>query len=156
MSRYLIDRIMATPNIELMIHTEIARLEGSDRGLERVHWRNRRTGIETAGDVSNVFLFIGADPATDWLAGCGVELDRTGFVVTGAQCEEGSRCGAGDVGAGVFASVTYGPVRSSAWAGRSAKVRRWWPRCMDFSATNRCRLSSLRTVETCKALIEGP
>jgi len=86
MSRYLIDRIMATPNIELMIHTEIARLEGSDRGLDRVHWRNRRTGIETAGDVRNVFLFVGADPATGWLADCGVNLDRTGFVLTGAQC----------------------------------------------------------------------
>lgn len=89
MSRYLIDRIMATPNIELMIHTEIVRLEGADGGLERVHWRNRRTGIETAGDIRNVFLFVGADPATSWLKGCGVELDRTGFVVTGSQCEEG-------------------------------------------------------------------
>lgn len=89
MSRYLIDRIMATPNIELMINTEIVRLEGADRGLERVHWRNRKSGLETAGDIQNVFLFIGADPATDWLTGCGVELDRTGFVVTGSQCEEG-------------------------------------------------------------------
>lgn len=89
MSRYLIDRIMATPNIELMINTEIVRLEGADRGLERVHWRNRKTGLETGGDIQNVFLFIGADPATDWLTGCGVELDRTGFVVTGSQCEEG-------------------------------------------------------------------
>jgi thioredoxin reductase (NADPH) len=86
MSRYLIDRIMATPNIELMIHTEIVGLEGADRGLERVRWRNRRTGIETAGDVRNVFLFVGADPATGWLADCGVNLDRTGFVLTGAQC----------------------------------------------------------------------
>lgn len=89
MSRYLIDRIMATPNIELMIHTEIVRLEGDDGNLSRVHWRNRKTGIETAGDIRNVFLFVGADPATGWLKGCGVELDRTGFVVTGAQCEEG-------------------------------------------------------------------
>jgi thioredoxin reductase (NADPH) len=89
MSRYLIDRIMATPNIELMIHTEIVGLEGSDGGLSRVHWRNRKTGIETEDEVRNVFLFVGADPATGWLNGCGVELDRTGFVVTGAQCEEG-------------------------------------------------------------------
>lgn len=89
MSRYLIDRIMATPNIELMIHTEIVGLEGGDGGLERVRWRNRKTGIETAGDIRNVFLFVGAEPATTWLNGCGVELDRTGFVVTGSQCEEG-------------------------------------------------------------------
>lgn len=90
MSRYLIDRIMATPNIELMINTEIVELDGAaDGGLDRVRWRNRRTGIETEEEVRNVFLFVGADPATAWLKGCGVELDRTGFVVTGSQCEEG-------------------------------------------------------------------
>ncbi|HEX7883111.1 MAG TPA: FAD-dependent oxidoreductase, partial [Afipia sp.] len=87
MSQYLIDRVMATPNIELMIHTEIVGLESADDGgLERVRWRNRRTGLETVGDIRNVFLFVGADPATAWLADCGVTLDRTGFVLTGAQC----------------------------------------------------------------------
>lgn len=89
MSRYLIDRIMATPNIELMIHTEVAGLEGGDGGLERVRWRNRKTGIETTSDIRNVFLFVGADPATAWLKGCGVTLDRNGFILTGAQCGAG-------------------------------------------------------------------
>ena len=37
-------------------------------------------------DVRNLFLFVGADPATGWLDGCGVTVDRGGFVVTGAQC----------------------------------------------------------------------
>jgi len=65
MSRYLIDRIAATPNIELMTETEIVALEGTpEAGLEPVRWRNRRTGAETERDISNVFLFIGADPAT--------------------------------------------------------------------------------------------
>ena len=83
MSRYLIDRIEATPNIELMVCTEIIALEGApDAGLERVRWRNRKTGKETSGDIRNVFLFVGADPATKWLSDCGVVLDRTGFVVT--------------------------------------------------------------------------
>lgn len=90
MSRYLIDRIMATPNIELMIHTEIVALEGdADGSLARVRWRNRRSGIEAAGDIRNVFLFVGAEPATGWLDGCGVTLDRTGFVMTGEQCQAG-------------------------------------------------------------------
>ena len=85
MSRYLIDRIEATPNIEMMVCTEIIALEGApDAGLERVRWRNRKTGKETSGDIRNVFLFVGADPATKWLSDCGVVLDRTGFVVTGA------------------------------------------------------------------------
>ena len=86
MSRYLIDRIAATPNIELMTETEIAALEGApETGLRRVRWRDRRSGAETEADIGNVFLFIGADPATGWLDGCGLELDKAGFVVTGAQ-----------------------------------------------------------------------
>jgi thioredoxin reductase (NADPH) len=34
-----------------------------------------------------VFLFVGADPATGWLEGCGVNLDRSGFVMTGPQLD---------------------------------------------------------------------
>ena len=45
MSRYLIDRIAATPNIELMTETEIVALDGAaGGGLERVRWRDRRAG----------------------------------------------------------------------------------------------------------------
>ena len=88
MSRYLIDRIAAAPNIEVMTQTEIVALEGSpDTGLNRVRWRNRQTGEENAGEIRNVFLFVGADPATGWLEGCGVSLDRTGFVITGAKLD---------------------------------------------------------------------
>jgi thioredoxin reductase (NADPH) len=84
MSRYLIDRIEATPNIELLTQTEIVEMSGDDSGLERVRWRNRKTGEEKTGEVRNVFLFVGANPATGWLRDCGVELDRNGFVITGA------------------------------------------------------------------------
>jgi thioredoxin reductase (NADPH) len=84
MSRYLIDRIAAAPNIEVMSHTEIVALDGQDDGgVERVRWRHRKTGAEAEGAIRNVFLFAGAEPATAWLEGCGIELDRTGFVVTG-------------------------------------------------------------------------
>jgi thioredoxin reductase (NADPH) len=84
MSRYLIERIEATPNIELMTHTEVVSLDGSPQtGLERVCWRNRASGEKTSQAIRNVFLFAGADPATAWLTGCGVVLDKSGFVVTG-------------------------------------------------------------------------
>ncbi len=86
MSRYLIDRIEATPNIELMTMTEIVALEGSEAGVERVRWRDRKSGAEPEAPIRNVFLFIGADPATEWLSDCGVELDNSGFVVTGSRC----------------------------------------------------------------------
>jgi len=95
MSRYLIERIEATPNIELLFNTEIVGLDGSEEGsLARVRWRSRLGGDETAVDIRNLFLFVGADPATDWLDGCGVMVDRGGFVVTGAQC--GKRKGEGE------------------------------------------------------------
>lgn len=85
MSRYLIERIEATPNIELVFNTEVVALGGSEAAsLERVRWRSRLSGEETSIDIRNLFLFVGADPATGWLDGCGVALDRGGFVVTGA------------------------------------------------------------------------
>lgn len=84
MSRYLIDRIAAAPNIELVPYSEIVELSGTpENRLERVRWRNRRDGSETEKPIRNVFLFIGADPATQWLKDCDIELDRSGFVLTG-------------------------------------------------------------------------
>jgi thioredoxin reductase (NADPH) len=92
MSRYLIDRIAATPNIELMTRTEIVALHGAAEGvLERVRWRSHSSGAETEAPIRNVFLFVGADPATGWLEGCGVFVDKGGFIVTGAQIGAGAR-----------------------------------------------------------------
>ena len=85
MSRYLIERIEATPNIELMFNTEVVGLEGSETSLERVRWRSRLSPEEYTLDIRNLFLFVGADPATGWLEGCGVKVDRAGFVLTGVQ-----------------------------------------------------------------------
>ena len=86
MSRYLIDRIEATPNIELMTETEIVALDGPTEGGPRAGALARpQNGAETEAPIRNVFLFIGADPATEWLDGCGVEVDKAGFVVTGAR-----------------------------------------------------------------------
>jgi len=87
MSRYLIERIEATPNIDLMFNTEVVGLEG-EQGLERVRWRSRLSGEDSSAEIRNLFLFVGADPATGWLDGCGVTVDRGGFVVTGAQSEQ--------------------------------------------------------------------
>ena len=93
MSRYLIERIEATPNIELMFNTEVVGLEGSET-LERVRWRSRLGPEQNTLDIRNLFLFVGADPATGWLEGCGVKVDRAGFVLTGAQDGRDGRNGA--------------------------------------------------------------
>ncbi|HEY3178955.1 MAG TPA: FAD-dependent oxidoreductase [Casimicrobiaceae bacterium] len=87
MSRYLIDRIDATPNIELHTHTQLTQLHGElPDGLAAVSWRNNRTGIEEERPIRHVFLFVGAEPETDWLRSCGVALDSHGFVQTGNAC----------------------------------------------------------------------
>ena len=87
MSRYLIDRIEATRNIELHTHTQLMQLHGElPDGLAAVSWRNNRTGIEEERPIRHVFLFVGADPETDWLRSCGVALDTHGFVLTGNAC----------------------------------------------------------------------
>jgi thioredoxin reductase (NADPH) len=84
MSRYLIDRIGAAPNIELRPLTEIVRLHGEPcNGLAGITWKNRDTGAEEEKDSRHVFLFVGAEPETRWLEGCGLSLDRCGFVITG-------------------------------------------------------------------------
>lgn len=83
MSSYLIERIAATANIELHTHLELSALEGDDSGLTRVRCRSRRGGAPVVFDTHHLFLFIGADPNSDWLRECGVGLDRKGFVLTG-------------------------------------------------------------------------
>ncbi len=90
MSTYLVDRIAATPKIELLTRTEIVGLTGSiDSGVEAVTWRHRDNGHEQSRLIRNVFMFIGADPTTEWLKSCDVVLDEKGFVKTGAGLEPG-------------------------------------------------------------------
>ena len=89
MSSYLVDRIAGIPNIELITDSEVVALEGSGGQLQRIHYRNRKTGAERPADVRHVFLFIGADPNTDWLAGTGIEVDGNGFICTGLAARDG-------------------------------------------------------------------
>jgi thioredoxin reductase (NADPH) len=89
MSRYLIDRIAALPNVDLICNAQVTTLEGEDGRLRAVSWRDRRTGEETRRPINHLFLFIGAEPNTDWLASCGLKLDAKGFLVTGTEASQG-------------------------------------------------------------------
>ncbi len=84
MSQYLVDRIRALPNVEVVTRTEICGFEGEEGALKKVRFRNRDSGEEESCEINHVFSFIGAEPNTDWLAGSGIALDDNGFVVTGA------------------------------------------------------------------------
>jgi len=83
MSRYLVDRISDTPNIEVMTRVEVTSVQGDAARLERVTIRNVDTGEETMRDLSGLFIFIGVAPRTERLAGV-VAMDEKGFVLTGS------------------------------------------------------------------------
>ena len=85
MSRYLVDRIEGLANVEVLTSTEISGLDGEGGVLEAVRWRGRGGGEETRRPIRHLFLFIGADPNTDWLAGSDVALDDKGFIRTGTD-----------------------------------------------------------------------
>jgi len=92
MSQYLIDRIKAIDNIEVLTRTEIVALQGSrEKQLERVRWRNNVNGEETEKPIRHVFCFIGAEPATGWLRESGIALDGKNFVLTGSDVPLGAR-----------------------------------------------------------------
>ncbi len=93
MSRYLIERIAALPNVELHCGTEVAVLEGDESaGLTAVAFRDRATGAIRTGPLRHLFLFIGADPNAIWLDGC-VDVDSKGFVITGGNCRQAADTG---------------------------------------------------------------
>ncbi len=86
MSRYLIDRIAALQNVTLHTQTEVSALQGdAETGLAGASFRNRTTGKTWTGPLRHLFLFIGADPNTDWLSDCSITLDAKGFVTTGGE-----------------------------------------------------------------------
>jgi thioredoxin reductase (NADPH) len=90
MSRYLVDRINGLANVEILTRTSITGVEGHSGMLEAVRWR-QAGGTEVRRPIRHIFLFTGADPNADWLAGSGIALDAKGFVLTGNQSDSTAR-----------------------------------------------------------------
>jgi thioredoxin reductase (NADPH) len=86
MSRYLINRIVAEPNIEVLGRTEVRELVGNGQ-LAEVVLEHTPTGRRRTMWCAGLFCFIGADPATEWLHGA-VALDDKGFVLTDRELPE--------------------------------------------------------------------
>ncbi len=80
-SQYLIDRIAATPSIEVVSGVEVAAVRGNGR-LEKVVIRGIAGGEERELEAAAMFIFIGAKPRTEMVSGL-LELDEKGFVLTG-------------------------------------------------------------------------
>jgi thioredoxin reductase (NADPH) len=81
MSRYLVDRIVRLPNVEILLHTEVRELLGRD-AIEALLVEDNQTGEYHIVPARALFVFIGAEPCTGWLAGT-VALDDHGFILTG-------------------------------------------------------------------------
>jgi thioredoxin reductase (NADPH) len=90
MSQYLIDRIRGLSNVEVLTQTNVTGLEGNDGILETVRWRSGTSG-DVRRVVRHVFLFIGAEPNTDWLNGSGIAMDGKRFILTGSDIDADRR-----------------------------------------------------------------
>jgi len=127
MSRYLIDQIEETKNIEVLTNTRVTSVAGKDR-LEAATIENMATGGTETVPVDAIFVFIGATPRSGIVAGI-VERDEDGFILTGQDLLRGGRRPKGWMPRrdpalletsvpGIFAAgdVRYGTVRRVATA----------------------------------------
>src|SRR5271170_4721023 len=90
MSQYLIDQITETPKIQLWPNASVAEVHGETH-LEEISFLCSDSGKIDRVSASSMFIFIGALPRTDWLAGV-VERDERGFILTGPDLiREGQR-----------------------------------------------------------------
>lgn len=83
MSKYLIDQIADTPNIEVKTCTRVVAVQGK-RHLEKITIVNDKTHEEQTLPATSLFIFIGAEPHTSWLKGV-VKVDEKGYILTGAD-----------------------------------------------------------------------
>jgi thioredoxin reductase (NADPH) len=122
MSRYLVDRIKGLSNVEVLARTNITGLEGRDGILEAIRWWSAaRQNVRQP--IRHLFLFIGAEPNTDWLADSDVALDANGFVLTGQASGDGRLLESSRRGVFAIGDVRSGSVkRVAAAVGEGAQV----------------------------------
>ena len=85
MSNYLVEQIEAIENIEVLRHTEVREIHG-ETALAGLTVEENRSGERRDLDVGGLFIFIGADPCTEWLDGA-LAKDDDGFLLTGDEVE---------------------------------------------------------------------
>ncbi len=86
MSNYLIRRIKEKENISVLTESEVNALSGKNGKLETVNIINNSSGETTTKEIHHLFLFLGAQPLTNWLKDS-LPLDERGFVKTGLDLE---------------------------------------------------------------------
>jgi thioredoxin reductase (NADPH) len=89
LSQYLIDRIRAAPNVDVLLRTDVTALHG-DRALEEITLVDRSTGAERRVPARWLFVCIGGVPQTDWAQEVGIIRDETGYLITGPDLTVGN------------------------------------------------------------------
>jgi thioredoxin reductase (NADPH) len=89
MSKYLIDQINGTQNINVLLKTEMIAVHGENR-LEAITIQNRETGKAEKVAADAIFIFIGAIPHSEIVADV-VEMSKEGFILTGPDLLHGGR-----------------------------------------------------------------
>jgi thioredoxin reductase (NADPH) len=82
LSEYLVDRIRATSNIEVLARTEVTALHG-DGSLEAITLTNNQTGDTRRAETRHLFLCLGGEPYTEWANEIGIVRDSQGYLMTG-------------------------------------------------------------------------
>jgi len=88
LSKYLIDRIGAAPNIQVLTRTDVTALQGQT-SLEEITLRDCDTGQERRAATHWLFVCIGGVPQTDWAVAAGIVRDEGGYLVTGPDLVRG-------------------------------------------------------------------
>jgi thioredoxin reductase (NADPH) len=123
MSRYLVERIEGLPNVEVLTRTQITGLEGGDGVLQTIRWRHADESEDVRRPIRHLFLCIGADPNTQWLARSGVLLDSKGFVLTGLEAGSGRLLETSRPGVFAIGDIRSGSTkRVAAAVGEGAQV----------------------------------
>jgi len=81
MSHYLIEQIVKTPKIEVWTQSSVVEVQGETR-LAGITVLCETTGIRQQLPASSLFIFIGAQPRTEWLGNL-IERDERGFILSG-------------------------------------------------------------------------
>ncbi|MEO0966963.1 MAG: FAD-dependent oxidoreductase [Cyanobacteria bacterium J06639_18] len=90
MSQYLIDQIESTPNIEVRVKSSVVEVKG-ENSLEAITILNSLTQEQQTVNANSLFIFIGAQPSTEWLQDV-VKRDERGFILTGSDIMPNGRC----------------------------------------------------------------